>query len=349
MARRDFENTDSSHFREWLEKGVILVGGDAEGSIDTDDETPVFVSVVVNVTGYGPHVGVIYAIQNQYHGHPDAALQPAYEILEEWEMDHNPDHFKELEAEYGDEASGVFTETFDAMGWKLSAKDFAAAIAGTDATKYINIHSSQETEEPRRAKETRMTTQEYNGWTNRETWNVALWFGNDYGLYQSVKEHPNRFTAQTAKRFVQELLPDGTPDFRIGRAEYAKVDWQEIADDFNEMRGEKAVKEAPSRGRMHTRRALPTANIYWRDIPMGARVELIGHSYIVTLPGGRRAGAYWNGQESVEAQRNLDQWAKLLRRYGRLQMNQLRQRAFSSVRDRQYPRSPIRALPPRRR
>ena len=36
--------------------------------------------------------------------------------------------------------------------------------------------------------QTQTTDTEYNGWTNYETWNVALWIGNDEGLYQMARD-----------------------------------------------------------------------------------------------------------------------------------------------------------------
>ena len=33
-----------------------------------------------------------------------------------------------------------------------------------------------------------LTDTEYNGWTNYETWNVALWINNDEGLYNIARE-----------------------------------------------------------------------------------------------------------------------------------------------------------------
>lgn len=83
----------------------------------------------------------------------------------------------------------------------------------------------------------------YNGWKNRETWNVALWFSNDRGLYEAVKEHlehSGRFTARSAKDFVLELLPEGTPDMSDLtpgelHSAYARVAWGAIARNFNEI------------------------------------------------------------------------------------------------------------------
>jgi len=36
--------------------------------------------------------------------------------------------------------------------------------------------------------QTNLTDTEYNGWTNYETWNVALWIDNDEGLYNLARE-----------------------------------------------------------------------------------------------------------------------------------------------------------------
>jgi len=47
-------------------------------------------------------------------------------------------------------------------------------------------------------------SEKYNGWKNRQTWNVALWIGNDEGLYNLAKE------GKDYKTFVEALKDTGT-------------------------------------------------------------------------------------------------------------------------------------------
>ena len=75
----------------------------------------------------------------------------------------------------------------------------------------------------------------YNGWKNYETWNVALWVGNDEPVYRGMRS-TRPFTAKRAEIFVRDMYPSGTPDFadRGKSKAYKLVDWRAIADCFND-------------------------------------------------------------------------------------------------------------------
>ena len=52
----------------------------------------------------------------------------------------------------------------------------------------------------------------YNGWENYETWNVALWIGNDEGLYSIAKQyrtHGYDCFAANMREFDSTETPDG--------------------------------------------------------------------------------------------------------------------------------------------
>lgn len=52
----------------------------------------------------------------------------------------------------------------------------------------------------------------YNGWKNWETWNVALWLGNDEGLYRIAYEHSRKgyeALAETLRELGSTETPDG--------------------------------------------------------------------------------------------------------------------------------------------
>lgn len=80
-----------------------------------------------------------------------------------------------------------------------------------------------------------MSTEEYNGWTNYETWNVTLYLNNDEGTYLAIKEYVNAALVDGERPNYDDLIEylgigeESTPDgvrwdyFRIDRAEL--YDW----------------------------------------------------------------------------------------------------------------------------
>lgn len=72
-----------------------------------------------------------------------------------------------------------------------------------------------------------MTT--YNGWENRETWNVALWLNNTEPLYRAAVEYVRQAARPTWRGLVARLGLGGqrTPDgvaWDDRRLDYAALD-----------------------------------------------------------------------------------------------------------------------------
>jgi hypothetical protein len=79
----------------------------------------------------------------------------------------------------------------------------------------------------------------YSGWKNWQTWNVALWAGNNESVYRDISYIVSKFGGRTisAKRAKEIILfhyPDGTPDMDGTPRRYRGVDWSAISKAFNE-------------------------------------------------------------------------------------------------------------------
>jgi hypothetical protein len=81
-------------------------------------------------------------------------------------------------------------------------------------------------------KENRMTDTTYNGYTNRETWNTALWLFNDQHRYDwMLAQFPSGCDSPaSAERFCRVIFGNKTPD----KCLLDNVDWQEIVEAINE-------------------------------------------------------------------------------------------------------------------
>jgi hypothetical protein len=91
----------------------------------------------------------------------------------------------------------------------------------------------------------------YNGWSNYETWNVALWLDNDEGTYHEMRDRMHG-AVKAASRFlsgddardkalalladeIKDYVRNGEPDLGASMfadllgAALSEVDWYEIA------------------------------------------------------------------------------------------------------------------------
>jgi hypothetical protein len=91
------------------------------------------------------------------------------------------------------------------------------------------------------------TSETFNGWANRETWNIALWINNDENLYRAAIEAVDTLTRSGtldisltptwAKAFASVQFDDvfGKPETPDGtKTTDPKIDWSAIADMFKE-------------------------------------------------------------------------------------------------------------------
>ncbi len=97
-----------------------------------------------------------------------------------------------------------------------------------------------------------MTEKTYNGWTNYETWNVALWLGNEQGserywaseaeqMFRDADgegdartEEATRGLAQQLQNEIEEAAPElgGSMFSDLLNAALSEVNWYEIAEHY---------------------------------------------------------------------------------------------------------------------
>ena len=77
----------------------------------------------------------------------------------------------------------------------------------------------------------------YNGFTNWETWNVALWIDNDEYIYNKRFKYRavygKTWNKENVKYFFNRYFNEKTPDMK-SKLQIEKVNWQEIANLWNE-------------------------------------------------------------------------------------------------------------------
>lgn len=90
-----------------------------------------------------------------------------------------------------------------------------------------------------------MSNEKYNGWVNYETWNAALWMGNDEPAYHAVmnqivfnvtQQHKKGAAdyAEALQRVAARHFNGKTPDGVVLTPTRSKVDWVEVAASYKD-------------------------------------------------------------------------------------------------------------------
>lgn len=66
--------------------------------------------------------------------------------------------------------------------------------------------------------------EKYNGWSNRETWLVNLWFGDNWESVEDV---------QSTREYLEEEI-DKLPNWIRDFIDDAAIDWEELESHFEE-------------------------------------------------------------------------------------------------------------------
>ena len=82
------------------------------------------------------------------------------------------------------------------------------------------------------------TTSDYNGWSNRATWNANLWINNSQALYKTIGTIANTCStvsevSDNIEGYMLILWKDKTPDGET----LGMVNWVEIADAWIDAHG----------------------------------------------------------------------------------------------------------------
>ena len=76
-----------------------------------------------------------------------------------------------------------------------------------------------------------MTTETYNGWKNRATWNAHLWLtGDSEGMYHAAIDVAKDGSVEAAAEAVEEYCRECWSSETPGGYSLAQVDWNHIAE-----------------------------------------------------------------------------------------------------------------------